>query len=223
MSIPPELHNPLRLGSTAPNFEAETTHGVIDFHEWKKNTWAILFSHPEDFTPVCTTELGEFAKLHSEFTKRRVKIIGLSCDSVERHHKWILDINETQNCTVKFPIIADPDRKVAVLYDMLDHQDATNIDKKGMPLTVRSVFFLDPLHKIRAQITYPASTGRNFNEILRVMDSLQLCNSKKVATPANWKPGYDVIVHNSLNDQQARELFPDMKVVKPYLRYTELQ
>jgi alkyl hydroperoxide reductase subunit AhpC len=213
----------LRLGDIAPDFNAQTTQGEINFHNWKLNSWTILFSHPEDFTPVCTTELGACAKLSSEFQSRNVKILGLSCNTLESHHEWILDINETQDCKLEFPIIADFDRKVAVLYDMLDYQDATNIDKQGMPLTVRSVFLIDPKNIIRANITYPASTGRNFVEILRMVDSIQLCDSKKVATPANWVPGGQVIVHNSVSDQDAHKMFPGFKTVKPYLRLTTLE
>ena len=182
----------LILGDKSPNFTAETTQGSIDFLNWKKCSWAILFSHPEDFTPVCTTELGAVAKLKDEWIKRSVKVIGLSCNTLESHEEWIKDINETQNSLVSFPIIADADRKVATLYGMLDAQDPTNIDKAGMPLTVRSVFIIDPMDTIRLMITYPASTGRNFDEILRVVDSLQTCDLHKVATPVNWKAGDDV-------------------------------
>ncbi len=179
----------LRLGSKAPNFNAKTTQGPIDFYQWKQDSWAILFSHPEDFTPVCTTELGQAAKLGPEWEKRGVKIIGLSCNTLDSHEEWIKDINETQQTDLKFPIIADADRSIATAYDMLDYQDATNVDKSGMPFTVRSVFFLDPSHTIRAMITYPASTGRNFYEILRVVDSLLLTEKNKVCTPAGWTPG----------------------------------
>ncbi|KAI9203327.1 thioredoxin-like protein [Polychytrium aggregatum] len=210
----------LRLGSIAPNFQANTTQGPIDFHQFKQDSWAILFSHPEDFTPVCTTELGAVARLSAEWEKRNVKVIGLSVNTLESHHEWIRDINETQDADVRFPIIADADRRVATLYDMLDHQDPTNVDKQGMPLTVRSVFIVDTKNIIRAVITYPASTGRNFNEILRVVDSLQLGDRKKIATPANWNVGDDVIVHNSLNNDEAAKLFPGFKIIKPYLRTT---
>ncbi|KAJ3289770.1 hypothetical protein HDU79_003818 [Rhizoclosmatium sp. JEL0117] len=212
----------MRLGDVAPDFTASTTLGPISLHEYTRGKWAILFSHPEDFTPVCTTELGAVARLQSEWDSRGVLVIGLSCSSLQDHHTWIKDINETQNCKVTFPIIADPSREIATLYNMLDYQDPTNIDKAGMPLTVRSVFILDPQHKIRTIITYPASTGRNFNEILRVVDSLQLCDSKKVATPANWTVGQEVIVHNSLGNEEAEKLFPGFRTVKPYLRYTKL-
>ncbi|KAI9340276.1 thioredoxin-like protein [Obelidium mucronatum] len=212
----------MRLGDIAPDFTAQTTKGELTLHAFKKDSWAILFSHPEDFTPVCTTELGAVARLSSEWTMRGVKVLGLSCSSLEDHHSWIKDINETQNCSVEFPIIADPSRSIATLYDMLDYQDSTNVDKAGMPLTVRSVFVLDPKNVIRTIISYPASTGRNFNEILRVIDSLQLCDERKVATPANWTPGDEVIVHNSLNNEEAAKLFPEFKSVKPYLRLTRL-
>ena len=212
----------LRLGSVAPNFQAETTQGPIDFHEFKKDSWAILFSHPEDFTPVCTTELGAAARLSKEWKDRGVKIIGLSCNTLLSHEEWIKDINETQNVSLEFPIIADSTRQIATLYDMLDYQDVTNIDKQGMPLTVRSVFFLDKSNKIRTILTYPASAGRNFDEILRIVDSLQLTDSKKVATPAGWTRGSKVIIHNSVSNDEASKLFPGYTTVKPYLRFTEL-
>lgn len=212
----------LLLGDKAPNFTAQTTQGPIEFHSWKKDSWAILFSHPEDFTPVCTTELGSVAKLKQEWETRSVKVIGLSCNTMESHEKWIMDINETQNTLVSFPIIADFERIVANLYGMLDGQDPTNVDKKGMPLTVRSVFIIDPKDTIRLMITYPASTGRNFDEILRVVDSLQTCDLHKVATPVNWKKGEDVIVPPTVKTEDALKKYPNLKVVKPYLRYTSL-
>ncbi|KAJ3044308.1 hypothetical protein HDV00_002628 [Rhizophlyctis rosea] len=215
---------PLRLGDIAPDFTAQTTKGEIQFQKWKENSWAILFSHPEDFTPVCTTELGRVAKLAPEWEKRNVKVVGLSCNTLESHEQWISDIDETQNTSVQFPIIADADRKIATVYDMLDKQDATNVDKKGMPLTVRSVFVIDPKNVIRLIITYPASTGRNFDEILRVVDSLQLADKKKIATPEGWRGIQDdVIVHNSVNNEEAAKLFPGFKVIKPYLRTVKLQ
>ncbi|KAJ3338492.1 hypothetical protein HDU91_001213, partial [Kappamyces sp. JEL0680] len=172
------------------------------------------------FTPVCTTELGAVAKLAPEWAKRGVKVIGLSCNTLDSHEKWIQDINETQNCTVAFPIIADADRKVATMYDMLDYYDATNVDKKGMPLTVRSVFFIDPRNVIRACITYPASTGRNFDEILRVVDSLLVCDTNKVATPVGWRPGQDVIIPASVKTEDAFRTYGEahVKIIKPYLR-----
>ncbi|KAJ3379075.1 hypothetical protein HDU92_006921 [Lobulomyces angularis] len=208
----------LRLGDVAPNFSAETTAGKIDFHKFKEDKWAILFSHPEDFTPVCTTELGAVAKISSEWEKRNTKVIGLSCNTLESHEKWISDINETQGCDVKFPIIADADRTVATMYGMLDYQDATNVDKKGMPLTVRSVFIIAPNNIIRLIITYPASCGRNFDEVLRVLDSLQLGDKHKIATPVNWKNGDDVIIPPSVKNEEADKLFPGYKTIKPYLR-----
>ncbi|KAJ3289054.1 hypothetical protein HK104_007778 [Borealophlyctis nickersoniae] len=213
----------LRLGDIAPDFTAPSTKGEVKFHAWKEGSWAILFSHPEDFTPVCTTELGRVAKLADEWKKRNVKVIGLSCNTLESHEGWIADINETQSTNVQFPILADADRKVATLYDMLDHQDATNVDKKGMPLTVRSVFIVDPKNVIRLIITYPASTGRNFDEVLRVIDSLQLGDKRKIATPEGWRGVQDdVIVHNSVSNEEAAKLFPGFKIIKPYLRTAKI-
>jgi alkyl hydroperoxide reductase subunit AhpC len=202
----------IRLGDVAPNFKAPTTEGDIDFHEWKKGSWAVLFSHPKDFTPVCTTELGYTAKLKGEFAKRGVKVIGLSVDSVDDHKKWAGDIERTQGHAVNFPMIGDPERKVADLYDMI-HPNANNT------LTVRSVFIIDPSDKVRLMLTYPASTGRNFDEILRVIDSLQLTDGYKVATPVNWKDGDDVIIVPAVSNDDAKKLFPkgwDEKT--PYLR-----
>jgi alkyl hydroperoxide reductase subunit AhpC len=212
----------LRLGDKAPNFTADTTQGKVEFHTFKKDSWAILFSHPEDFTPVCTTELGAVAKLAPEWEVRGVKVIGLSCNTLESHEKWIEDINETQNALVKFPIIADASRDVATLYSMLDKQDPTNVDKKGMPLTVRSVFIIDPSNVIRLIITYPASTGRNFDEILRVVDSLQLTEKHKVCTPVNWLPGQEVIIPPTVSNEDAAKKFPGFKQIKPYLRFTSV-
>ncbi|KAI8816439.1 cysteine peroxiredoxin, partial [Fimicolochytrium jonesii] len=210
----------LRLGDEAPNFRSETTQGEIEFQKWKEGVWAILFSHPEDFTPVCTTELGQVAKLRGEWEKRHVKVIGLSCNDLRSHDKWISDIDTTQ---VYFPIIADPERKVATLYDMLDYQDPSNVDKKGLPLTVRSVFIIDPYNKIRLTMTYPAVTGRNFTEILRTVDSLQLGDKRRVATPAGWSGLSDeVIIHNGVSDEEASKLFPGFKTVLPYLRTTKI-
>jgi len=204
----------LRLGDTAPDFTAETTEGGIRFHEWLGDGWGVLFSHPADFTPVCTTELGYMSKVKDEFTKRRVKVLAVSVDPVESHKNWIKDINETQSCTVNYPIIADPERKVATAYDMI-HPKA---DDKA---TVRSVFIIGPDKKIKLTITYPASTGRNFDEVLRVIDSLQLTANHKVATPVNWKDGEDCIVVPALSDDDASKLFPKgLRKVKPYLRYT---
>ncbi|HZV61050.1 MAG TPA: peroxiredoxin [Methylophilaceae bacterium] len=205
----------LRLGDTAPDFTQDSSIGPISFHEWLGNSWGVLFSHPADYTPVCTTELGATAKLAEEFRRRNVKAIALSVDPVESHRGWIQDINETQGCEVNFPIIADPDRKVAELYDMI-HPNASGT------LTVRSVFIIDPNKKIRLMLTYPASTGRNFNEILRVIDSLQLTEYHSVATPANWESGDDVVIVPSLTDPEVlKQKFPKgYKAVKPYLRIT---
>jgi peroxiredoxin len=203
-----------RLGDTAPNFTAQTTEGSVDFHQWLGDSWGVLFSHPADFTPVCTTELGTVAKLKSEFAKRNVKVMAVSVDPLESHQRWIKDINETQACTVNFPIIADADRKVATAYDMI-HPNADST------ATVRSVFIIGPDKKIKLTITYPASTGRNFDEILRIIDSLQLTAKHKLATPADWKDGQDCIVVPAVSDDDAAKLFPNgIRKVKPYLRYT---
>ena len=204
----------LRLGDEAPNFTAETTEGTINFHEWLGNGWGILFSHPKDFTPVCTTELGTMARLMPEFKKRNVKILAISVDPIDSHKGWIKDINETQNCTVAYPIIADPEKKVAQLYDMIHPNALDN-------MTVRSVFIIGPDKKVKLMLTYPASTGRNFDELLRVVDSLQLTAQYKVATPANWKRGDDCIITPAVSDADAKNLFPKgWKAVKPYLRLT---
>ncbi|WP_024769675.1 peroxiredoxin [Aquimarina macrocephali] len=204
----------LRLGDEAPNFIAQTTEGEIDFHNWLGEDWGILFSHPADYTPVCTTELGTVSKYTNEFSKRNVKVAALSVDGLESHHGWIKDINETQNTTVNFPIIADEDRKVSELYDMI-HPNADS------QLTVRSVFVIAPDKKIKLTITYPASTGRNFDELLRVIDSLQLTAYHKVATPANWNPGEDCVIVPSVSNEEIAELFPKgHKEIKPYLRMT---
>ena len=202
----------LQIGDIAPDFTAPTTEGTIRFHEWLGNSWGVLFSHPKDFTPVCTTELGYTEKLRPEFTKRNVKVIGLSVDSVEDHVRWSDDIEATQGARPKFPLIGDPERKVANLYGMI-HPNANDT------LTVRSVFIIDPAKKIRAMITYPASTGRNFDEILRVIDSLQLTDKYKVATPVNWKNGDNVIIVPSVSNDEARKLFPGgWDEQRPYLR-----
>nr|WP_297355999.1 peroxiredoxin [uncultured Caldimonas sp.] len=205
----------LRLGDIAPDFEQQSTEGVIRFHEWLGDSWGVLFSHPADFTPVCTTELGLTAKLKDEFAKRNVKAIALSVDPVDSHQKWVGDINSTQGCTVNFPILADADRKVSTLYDMI-HPNA------NATLTVRSLFVIDPQKKVRLIITYPASTGRNFDEILRVIDSLQLTDQHSVATPGNWKQGDDVVIVPSLQDPELiKQKFPQgYKAVTPYLRLT---
>lgn len=204
----------LRLGDTAPNFKAVTTAGEIDFHEYLGNSWGVLLSHPADFTPVCTTEIGRTSQLHEEFKKRNVKVLVVSVDAVEDHHNWIKDVNETQNTSVQFPLIEDKGRVVAGLYDMI-HPNAS------ATATVRSVFVIGPDKKIKLTITYPASTGRNFTEILRVVDSLQLTAQHSVATPADWKHSEDVIVVPSISTEDAIQKFPKgVKVVKPYLRYT---
>ena len=202
----------LQLNDDAPNFIAESTEGKIDFHLWLNKSWAIFFSHPKDFTPVCTTELGVVAKLKPEFDKRNVKVIGLSVDGLNNHDKWVNDIKETQGYKPNFPIIADENRKVSDLYGMI-HPKANDT------LTVRSVFVIGPDKKIKLILTYPASAGRNFDEILRVIDSLQLTANYKVATPANWKHGEDVIIAGTVSDEDAKKLFPNgWKTIKPYLR-----
>ncbi len=205
----------LRLGDTAPDFEQDSSAGRIRFHEYLGDSWGVLFSHPADFTPVCTTELGYTAIVSGEFAKRNVKVIAVSVDDADSHSKWIEDINDTQNTQVNFPILADPDRKVATLYDMIHPNASTTA-------TVRSVFVIDPAKKIRLVLTYPASTGRNFNEILRVIDSLQLTDSHSVATPVNWELGGDVIIVPSLQDEEViKQKFPKgYKAVRPYLRIT---
>lgn len=204
----------LRLGDTAPDFQAETTEGTVNFHEWLGNKWGMLFSHPADYTPVCTTELGATAKLKQEFDKRNVKVIAISVDPLESHTGWINDINETQQTTVNFPMIADPDRKVAQLYDMIHPNASENA-------TVRSVFVIGPDKKIKLTLTYPASTGRNFSELLRVIDSLQLTAGYSVATPVNWQQGEDVIIVPAVPDEEIPQRFPKgHTAVKPYLRYT---
>ncbi|KAG5637841.1 hypothetical protein H0H81_003046 [Sphagnurus paluster] len=206
----------LRLGSTAPDFEAETTAGRIKFHDWIGDSWAILFSHPGDFTPVCTTELGEVARRAPDFAQRGVKVIGISANGLEEHHKWVQDINEYGGkfgpTDVQFPIIADEDRKISTLYDMLDEQDATNRDAKGLPFTIRTVFVIDPKKVIRLTLAYPASTG-----------PLQLGDKHRITTPVNWKKGDDVIVHPSVTNDEAKTLFPEFTIHKPYLRTTPLK
>ena len=205
---------PLRLGDDAPDFTAQTTEGTVRFHDWLGDGWGVLFSHPADFTPVCTTELGVVAKLKAEFAKRDVKVIGVSVDPLDSHNGWVSDINETQNTTVNFPLIADPDKSVASMYDMIH----PNEDDKA---TVRSVFVIGPDKKVKLTLTYPASTGRNFAEILRVIDSLQLTAYHQVATPANWEDGEDCIIVPAVTDDEATEKFPKgFTTVKPYLRYT---
>ncbi len=204
----------LRLGDIAPNFTAETTEGTLDFYNFLGDNWGVFFSHPADFTPVCTTELGATAKLKDEFEKRNVKAIAISVDPIDQHHSWIKDINETQNTVVNFPIIADPDRKIAELYDLI-HPNANET------FTVRSVFVVGPDKKIKLTLTYPASTGRNFDEILRVIDSLQLTANYQVATPANWKHGQDVVIAPAVKDEEIPGKFPKGHTpIKSYLRLT---
>jgi alkyl hydroperoxide reductase subunit AhpC len=202
-----------RLGDTAPDFEAETTQGKIRFHDWIGDSWAVLFSHPKDFTPVCTTELGYVGKLLPEFRKRNVKVIGLSVDPVDSHSGWVKDIEETQSTKVDYPIIADPERKVAGLYGMM-HPAHDEV------FTVRTVFVIDPKKKVRLMITYPQTCGRNFDEILRVIDSLQLTDKHSVATPVNWKQGEDVIITTAVSNEDAEKKFPGYRTIKPYLRMT---
>jgi alkyl hydroperoxide reductase subunit AhpC len=205
----------IRLGDEAPDFSADSTDGTINFHEWKGDSWAVLFSHPKDFTPVCTTELGRVASLKPEFDKRNVKVVGLSVDGVADHEAWSQDIEDVTGSKLNFPLLADPDRKVADLYDMI-HPNANDT------LTVRSVFVIDPDNKVKLTLTYPASTGRNFDELLRVIDSLQLTAKSKVATPADWKQGEDVIIVPAVSDEDAKELFPNgWETKKPYLRVTK--
>ena len=212
---------PLRLGATAPDFTAETTQGSISFHDWIGDKWAMLFSHPKDFTPVCTTELGYVAKLKSDFDKRNVKVIGLSVDSVEDHKRWSKDIEETQGTAPNYPMIGDPELKVAKLYDMLPAETPGGAAGRtaGDNATVRNVYIIGPDKKIKLMITYPMTTGRNFDEILRVIDSIQLTAAHKVATPANWKDGQDCIIVPAVSDDEAKTKYPQgWKTLKPYLR-----
>jgi thioredoxin-dependent peroxiredoxin len=211
----------LRINDTAPDFTAETTQGVINFHDWIGDSWALLFSHPKDFTPVCTTELGYLAKMEPEFTRRNCKLIGLSVDPVDNHSRWAKDIEETQGHLPKYPIIGDTDLKVAKLYDMLPAEEPGTAEGRtaATNATVRSVFIVGPDKKIKLTMTYPMTTGRNFDEILRVLDSMQMTAKHKVATPANWKQGEDVIIAGSVSDEDAKTLFPQgWKAPKPYLR-----
>ena len=213
----------IRIGSQAPDFTADTTQGKINFHEWIGNDWVILFSHPADFTPVCTTELGAFARLAPEFAKRNAKLIGLSTEGVDLHNKWIKDIEDVASDGNKFsyPIIADSDKEVAFKYDMLTEQEFQNINQ-GMVHTVRSVFVIDPKKTVRLTFTYPASTGRNSAEVLRVLDALQLSDKKGIATPIDWTEGQDVIIPPTVTDEAAKEKFGDFNKVKPYLRFTKV-
>ena len=211
----------LRINDIAPNFTANTTHGTISFHDWIGDKWVILFSHPKDFTPVCTTELGYMAKIEDEFTKRNCKLIGLSIDAVENHSKWASDIEETQGAAVKYPMIGDTDLAVAKLYNMLPAEEPGTADGRtaATNATVRSVFVIGPDKKIKLMMTYPMTTGRNFDEILRALDSMQLTAKFKVATPVNWRNGEDVIIAGSVSDDDAKKIYPDgWKTVKPYLR-----
>jgi alkyl hydroperoxide reductase subunit AhpC len=211
----------VRINDTAPNFTAQTTQGPIDFHEWIGDSWAILFSHPKDFTPVCTTELGYMAKIEPEFTKRNAKLIGLSVDPVDNHSRWVADIEETQGAKVKYPMIGDTDLKVSKLYNMLPAEEGGTSEGRTAATnqTVRSVFVIGPDKKIKLMLTYPMTTGRNFDEILRVLDSMQMTAKYKVATPVNWKKGEDVIIAGSVSDEDAKKLFPGgWKAPKPYLR-----
>ncbi|MCF8468370.1 MAG: peroxiredoxin [Sneathiella sp.] len=206
----------LKIGETAPNFKVETTNGPIDFHEWIGDSWCFFFSHPADYTPVCTTEMGRTSQLAAEFTKRNVKPIGLSTDTVEEHKNWILDVNDTQHTNLTFPIIADPDLAVSKLYGMIHPSESETA-------AVRSVFIIDPKKKIRLTMTYPMSVGRNFDEILRVIDALQLGDKKRVATPADWRPGQKVIIPPSISNDEAKDIFPQgWDELRPYLRLTDV-
>lgn len=206
----------LRIGDVAPDFEVDTTTGRISLHAWGKGSWIFFFSHPADFTPVCTTEMGRTAQLAAEFEKRNVKPLGLSTDTVEEHLKWVGDVNETQNTTLTFPIVADPDLKISQLYDMIHPAQSNN-------QAVRSVFIIDPEHKIRLTMTYPMNVGRNFDEILRVIDALQTGDRHGIATPADWLPGNRVIIPPSVKDEEAKARFPQgFETIKPYLRYTDV-
>ena len=216
-----ETHSVPRINDTAPDFTAETTQGPIHFHEWIGDGWAVLFSHPKDFTPVCTTELGQMAKMQPEFAKRNVKVIGLSVDPVTNHSKWAADIEETQGAKVNFPMIGDTQLKVAKLYGMLPAEAGETCEGRTAVdnATVRTVFVIGPDKKIKLQLSYPMSTGRNFDEILRVIDSMQLTAKHKVATPVNWKPGDDVIIAPAVSNEEAQQKYPDgWKTLKPYLR-----
>lgn len=206
----------IHIGDTAPNFDIETTKGTINFHDWIGDSWCFFFSHPADFTPVCTTEMGRTAQLASEFSARNTKSIGLSTDTVEEHNKWILDVNDTQNTNVEFPIVADPEHKIAQLYDMI-HPSESNT------AAVRTVFIIDPNKKIRLMMTYPMSVGRNFDEILRVIDSMQLSDKHTIATPADWRPGDEVIIPPSITNDVAQDMFPQgWNEVRSYLRFTKV-
>ena len=213
----------LRINDIAPDFEAETTEGNISLHSYLDGSWGILFSHPKDFTPVCTTELGYMARIEKEFESRNCKLIGLSVDSIEDHIKWKKDIEETQNAKVNYPLIADQNLTIAKLYNMLPAEEKNDGKRTAITnATVRSIFLIDPEKKIRMMLTYPMTTGRNFNEIIRVLDSIQLSSKKKVATPANWNTSDDVIIVPAVTDEEAKELFGEFRKVNPYLRYTKI-
>ena len=213
----------LKINEIAPNFMAVTTHGEIDFHDWIGKSWVILFSHPKDFTPVCTTELGYMASVENDFTKRNCKLIGLSIDSIEDHHLWKKDIEDVHGTSVNYPLIADEDLKIAKLYNMLPAEEKADSSRTAINnATVRSVFLIDPDKKIRMMLTYPMTTGRNFEEILRVLDSIQLTSKQKVATPANWKKNEKVIIIPAVTDEEAKETFGKFEKIKPYLRFTRL-
>lgn len=206
----------IRIGDIAPNFHAETTNGPIDFHDWIGSSWVFFFSHPADFTPVCTTEMGRTSQLSDQFEARNVKPIGLSTDTVEEHKTWVLDVNDTQNTTLTFPIVADKDLKVSELYGMIHPNESTTA-------AVRSVFIIDPDKKVRLTLTYPMNVGRNFDEIIRVIDALQLGDAQKIATPADWRPGGKVIIPPSISNEQARDIFPQgWDEIRPYLRVTDV-
>ena len=213
----------LKINEIAPNFNATTTNGEIDFHEWIADSWVILFSHPKDFTPVCTTELGYMASVENEFTKRNCKLIGLSIDSIEDHNLWKKDIEEVQSTSVNYPLIADENLNIAKLYNMLPAEEEPDKSRTAITnATVRSVFLIDPEKKIRMMLTYPMTTGRNFEEIIRVLDSVQLTSKHKVATPANWKKNEKVIIVPAVSDDEAKDTFGEFEKIKPYLRYTKL-
>ena len=213
----------LKINEIAPNFNATTTNGEIDFHEWIADSWVILFSHPKDFTPVCTTELGYMASVENEFTKRNCKLIGLSIDSIEDHNLWKKDIEEVQSTSVNYPLIADENLNIAKLYNMLPAEEEPGKSRTAITnATVRSVFLIDPEKKIRMMLTYPMTTGRNFEEIIRVLDSVQLTSKHKVATPANWKKNEKVIIVPAVSDDEAKDTFGEFEKIKPYLRYTKL-
>ena len=214
----------LRINDIAPDFEAESTHGNINFHDFINNSWAVLFSHPKDFTPVCTTELGYMANIQEEFKKRNCKILGLSIDSVEDHLSWKKDIEDVADTKLDYPLISDSNLKVAKAFNMLPADEVANTNRTAITnATVRSVFLIDPEKKIRMMLTYPMTTGRNFDEILRVLDSIQLTSKTKVATPVNWKKGDEVIIIPAVSDDEAKKMFDSFTSVKPYLRYTKLK